>query len=405
MIFPDDLPNDFPDDFQLDRWVAEGWSDRVARRRSARRMKAIRKNICALANDLPGHGEAGVLLIGVEHDGAVADLECGDRTLQRLVDLGRDGTIRPLPTLRVQKRKWRGREIVVILVEPSEVPPVRSDGVVWVRVGPTVRAATPDEERRVGRRRRAGEVDFDRRPARGARLADLDQGYLRSRCLPRAVAPEVPAQDERPPERQLRSLRLFPRGSDCPAWGALLAFARDPGEWLPGAYVQFLRFDGRRRSDPVSHREVIAGRLEEVVLKLERLMDRNLSVETQIVGPGRESRNPDYPIEALRQLARNALMHRTYETNIPVRVCWYSDRVEITSPGGLYGIMNRKNFGGDLIAYRNPLVAEIMVRLGLARRFGVGIPTVYRELERNGNPEPIFDIDSRRVRAVVRSAS
>lgn len=392
-------------DAQLERLVADVESDRLERKRSAGQMKEIRKNICAFANDLPGHGEAGVLLIGVEDDGRLADLEIDDRTLRRLVGLGKDGTVLPMPTIAVEKRQLAGREIVVILVQPSEVPPVRSAGVVWVRVGPTVRAATPDEERLLSERRRARDVTFDMRPAHGTRLADLDQDYLRNRYLPQAVAPEVLEQNERPLERQLRSLRLLPRDSDCPAWGALLAFARDPREWLPSAYVQFLRFDGPRLTDPISHQKVIVGRLEDVVLELEQLIDLNIVVETRFVGLERESRRPDYPIEALRQLVRNALMHRTYETNTPVRVYWYSDRVEITSPGGLYGAMSRKNFGGDMIAHRNPLVAEIMYRLGFAQRFGVGIPTAYRELERNGNPEPIFDIDRDRVIAVVKAVS
>lgn len=392
-------------DARLQRLVADPESDRLERKRSAGQMKEIRKNICAFANDLPGHGEAGVLLIGVEDDGRLADLEIDDRTLRRLVGLGKDGTILPMPTMAVEKRQLAGSEIVVILVEPSDVPPVRSAGVVWVRVGPTVRAATPHEERLLSERRRARDVNFDMRPARGTKLTDLDQDYLRNRYLPQAVAPEVLEQNERPLERQLRSLRLLPRDSDCPAWGALLAFSRDPREWLPSAYVQFLRFDGPHLTDPISHQKVISGRLEDVVLGSEQLIDLNIAVETRFVGQERESRHPDYPIEALRQLVRNALMHRTYETNTPVRVYWFPDRVEITSPGGLYGIVNRSNFGGDLIAHRNPLVAEIMYRLGFAQRFGVGIPTVYRELERNGNPEPVFDIDTDRVIAVVRAAS
>lgn len=392
-------------DARLERLVAEAESDRLERKRSAGQMKEIRKNICAFANDLPGHGEAGVLLIGVEDDGRLAHLKINDRTLRRLVELGKDGTILPVPTMAVEKRQLTDGEIVVILVEPSEVPPVRSAGVVWVRVGPTVRAATPDEERLISERRRASDMNFDMRPARGTKLTDLDEDYLRTRYLPQAVAPEVLEQNERSLERQLRSLRLLSRDSNSPAWGAVLAFARDPREWLASAYVQFLRVDGPQLTDSISHQKTIVGRLEDVVLELERLIDLNIVVKTRFVGLQRESRRPDYPIEALRQLVRNALMHRTYETNTPVRVYWYSDRVEITSPGGLYGIMNRKNFGGDMIAHRNPLIAEIMYRLGFAQRFGVGIPTVYRELERNGNPEPVFDIDTDRVIAVVKAVS
>ncbi len=398
---------DFPSDAQLDRLVAEGCSDRVARRRSAGRMPPIRKNLCALANDLPGHAEPGVLLIGVDADGVVADREFSDRTLQRLADLGRDGTIVPLPTLGVQKRRLRGREIAVILVEPSEVPPVRSSGVVWVRVGPTVRAASPEEERLVGERRRARDEHFDRRPARGATLSDLDEEVLR-RYLPRAVASRGPEFADLPPEGQLRALGILSGGERTPTWGSLLAFGRSPREWLPGAYVHLLHLDGERKSDGILRRKVFAGRLSEVLPALERELELAVTVGTPISGGGRSSRrpaSPAYPIGALRELVRNAVMHRSYETNVPVRVRCYRDRVEVRSPGALYGIVNEGNFVRGMTGYRNPLVAEIMVRLGFARRFGVGIPLILRELERNGNPEPEFRFRPGGVEAVVRAAS
>ncbi len=76
----------------------------------------------------------------------------------------------------------------------------------------------------------------------------------------------------------------------------------------------------------------------------------------------------------MQQLVRNAVLHRTYETtNAPVRVYWYSDRIEIHSPGGLYGQVNPENFGQPQVTdYRNPLLAEAMKALGFVQRFGVG---------------------------------
>lgn len=395
---------DFPSDAQLDRLVAEGCSDRVARRRSAGRMQPIRKNLCALANDLPGHAEPGVLLIGVDADGVVADREFSDRTLQRLADLGRDGTIVPLPTLGVQKRRLRGREIVVILVEPSEVPPVRSSGVVWVRVGPTTRAASPEEERLVGERRRARDEHFDRRPAPGATLSDLDEEVLR-RYLPLAVASRGPEFADLPAEGRLRTLGILSGEERTPTWGSLLAFGRSPREWLPGAYVHFLHLDGERRSDGILRRKVFAGRLSEVLPGLEGELELAVTGRAPISGGERGSRRPAYPIGALRELVRNALMHRSYETNVPVRVHRYRDRVEVRSPGALYGMRHDDGFRRGMTGYRNPLVAEIMVHLGFARRFGTGIPMIRRDLERNGNPEPEFRFSPAGVTAVVRAAS
>ena len=220
--------------------------------------------------------------------------------------------------------------------------------------------------------------------------------------LPAAVAAEVLDRNRRTIEQQLRSLRLVQ--ADRPTWGALLAFGRDPQGRLPGAYVQFLRFDGIEITDPIRNQKQLTGRLDDVVRRLDDLLDLNVSVRTEVVGARRERRQPDYPVDALRQLAHNAVMHRSYEgTNTPIRVYWYADRVEFASPGGLYGRMTRENFGKGDTDYRNPLLAEIMHHLGYAQRFGLGVPLARRLLAANGNPEPEFHFEPARVVVTVRT--
>jgi ATP-dependent DNA helicase RecG len=98
-------------------------------------------------------------------------------------------------------------------------------------------------------------------------------------------------------------------------------------------------------------------------------------------------------------------MHRAYEgTNAPVQLYWYADRIEIRSPGGLYGRMNPDNFGGGDTDYRNPLVAELMHHLGFAQRFGLGIPLSREALSENSNPDPEFRFSPNLVEVIVRPA-
>ena len=115
---------------------------------------------------------------------------------------------------------------------------------------------------------------------------------------------------------------------------------------MPGAYIQFLRIDGTGITDPIRDQKQLTGRLDDVMRRLDELLELNLSVRTQVTGASREMRRPDYPVDALRQLAHIAVMHRSYEgTNTPVRVHCFADRVEITSPGGLHGRITPENFG------------------------------------------------------------
>jgi ATP-dependent DNA helicase RecG len=105
----------------------------------------------------------------------------------------------------------------------------------------------------------------------------------------------------------------------------------------------------------------------------------------------REEQKTPYPNRAVRELLMNAVMHRDYQSNAPIRFYWFSDRIEIQNPGGLYGAATDFPNQND---YRNPKIAEAMNVLGYVNQFGRGIATVQSALEKNGNPPARFIIDS-----------
>ncbi len=85
----------------LSRMLCDLESDLVERKRSAADRSAIRRNICASANDLGGRGQPGVILIGVEDDGRSASLPITDQLLPELAQMRDDGNILPLPSMLV----------------------------------------------------------------------------------------------------------------------------------------------------------------------------------------------------------------------------------------------------------------------------------------------------------------
>ena len=387
---------------ELEAMMTDLESDSVERKESAQDRRKIRRNICAFANDLPRSNRAGVLLIGVRDDGSCASLQVDDDLLKELAAIRGEGQILPLPSITVQKRVLRGCEVAVVTVEPSSEPPVRFQGRVWVRVGPSVHEGSAADERVLAERRRAADVPFDTKPVVSASLDVLDADFVRDHYLPSAIDQDVLSGNARSFDQQLQSLRLV--HAHHPTWGALIAFAKDPLTFVPGASIQFLRLDGNHITAPIVDQKVLAGRLDDVVRRLNELLALNIGVSTQVAGSLTERRLPNYPLDALRQLAHNAIMHRDYDgTHTPVRIYWYADRVEIASPGGLYGRMTARNFGQGDTDYRNPLLAEIMGNLGFAQRFGLGIPLAREALRGNGNPEPEFRFEQQRVTAVVRA--
>jgi len=393
-------------DSELEALMTDRESDAVERKASLHDKELIRQAICAFANDLPGNRRPGIVLVGLNDDGSGSGFRATDEALRSLADMRSDGNILPLPTLSVQKRILCGCEVAVVQVEPSLTPPVRFKGRVWIRVGPRRAIATADEERRLSERRRAADLPFDQQPARGVTLEDLDlESFLRE-YLPYAIAPEMLAQNERTLEQRLQSLRFLNRDG-VPNNAAILILGRDPLRILPGAYIQFLRLDGERITDPIRDQKEVSGPLSQQIRRLEEILEANTSVRTSVRGGVREERYPDYPIVALQQICRNALVHRTYEgTNAPVRVYWFADRIEVLSPGGLYGSVTPENvLEGRVTDYRNPLVAEAAKVQGFVQRFGLGIPLAVEELKKNGNPPPDFHFEPANVLVTLRGVS
>ncbi len=394
-------------DCDLEALLEDLESDRVERKASPTDREKICQAICAFANDLPDHRLPGVIFVGVHDDGSCADLTITDEMLRGLADIRSNGNLLPFPSMTVQKKILRGCETVVIVVQPSDSPPVRYKGRVWIRVGPRRAIATAEEERRLAEKRRSKDLPFDIRPIDSASLDDLDEDLFVREYLPCAVAPDILEKNARSVGDQMASLRfLTAEPPRAPTALGVLALGKDVLRYLPGAYIQFVRVEGVELTDPLKPKP-ITGNLFDVLRRLDDLLEANLSVAVDVTAQRREVRQPDYPLVALQQLTRNAVLHRNYETsNAPVRITWFEDRIEIQNPGGLFGQVNRENFGRPGVTdYRNPHLAEVMANLGYVQKFGMGIPLARKALRDNGNPDPEFVIEDTYFLAVVRKRS
>lgn len=123
-------------------------SDRAERKASVSDMNGIRHAVCSFANDLPNHARPGVVFVGVNDDGSCANLPITDELLRNLTDIRSDGNTLPTPHMEVRKVSLDECEMAVVVVHPSDRPPVRYRGRTCVRVGPRRSYATLEEERR-----------------------------------------------------------------------------------------------------------------------------------------------------------------------------------------------------------------------------------------------------------------
>src|SRR6266481_4521128 len=142
------------DNQELETLLDDLESDHVERKSSIANKDKICEAICAFANNLPNHQHSGVLFIGVNDNGTCAHFPISDQLLLTLSELRSNGNILPFPRMDVQKRVLKGCEVAVIIVEPSDDPPVRFNGRIWIRVGPRRAIATQQEERHLVEKRR-----------------------------------------------------------------------------------------------------------------------------------------------------------------------------------------------------------------------------------------------------------
>jgi ATP-dependent DNA helicase RecG len=395
-------------DTELEIFLNDIESERIERKRnfSGSIAKRVREVVCAFANDVSNSKLPGVLFIGANDDGTPADCAITDELLLNLASMKTDGSILPQPVLSVEKRTLKGAEMAIVIVQPSDMPPVQYDGRIWVRTGPSCTKATRQEERILVEKCRHKNIPFDIRAIPSAKLSDISRVLFEAAYLPAAFAEEVLQANDRTYEERLAACKMLVSPEEpTPTLLGMLVLGIRVQDFLPCAQIQFLRIAGTELTDPVFDADLIGGTLTDMLRRTEEKLKAHNMTAVDVTSGSTHQINSAYPFVALQQVLYNAVLHRTYEgTNAPVRVHWYNDRVEIISPGGPYGNVTPSNFGQPGITdYRNPHIAAVLKLFGYVQTFGRGIALTKSEMKKNGNPEPLFDVNPSIVTCILRS--
>ncbi len=364
-----------------------GESERVEWKESDRQAEELLRAACALANDLGGSARDGFILLGVQNDGAPVGTDTSDVAMQRIANRLSSTKVQPTPSVSLSKGEAEYSGLLAVRVAPYPVPPVvRVDGVAWVRVGTTTRRATDADVTRLQERRPENRLPFDQRAALGATLDDLSVA-LKEQYLVEKV--EDAAPDSFPEfEAWLGQREILRRSSTgwTPTGAGLLVFGISPHRFIPGAIIEFVRYAGTDFDSPIARRKTITGSLP---AQLDALWAQLESQVTEIPAGDEGIRSqfvPLYPLEGLKELARNLVQHRLYEgTHAPARVAWLEDRIVFSNPGSRFGRAGEGAFG-EHSDYRNPTITRFLVELGYVERLGRGIRLVRSQLEKMGSP-------------------
>jgi ATP-dependent DNA helicase RecG len=368
-------------------------SYRIERTVSTSNMDKFQEAICAFANDLPGKRQKGYLLIGVHDDGRVSGLKIDDALMKKISGIRSDGNILPLPVMNTEKVELPEGDVLVVEVTPSLIPPVRYRGRTFIRIGPRRDIASEAEERILIEHRASYMATFDATPCFAAKLEDMDLDVFRNKYLPKAVSPEMLESESRPIEEQLAALGMFDLDNKCPTFAGIVLFGHNPRRFMPGVYVQYVCFEGKDKTSNVLNEREFSDNYCELLPKLESLLEMSVIKQYPVQASMlREDMVKNYPYWAIRELLMNGCMHRDLQSNTPLRFYEFSDHLEITNAGGLYGNARPENFP-KINDYRNPIIAGAMKSLGYVNKYNRGIGQVQKELSENGNPKAEFDVN------------
>ena len=160
---------------------------------------------------------------------------------------------------------------------------------------------------------------------------------------------------------------------------------------VPGQEIGDINDDGVRFLDNKRIEGILPEMLEEAIL----FCKRNMKIQTIIdKSTGKRKDKTEYPINAIREAILNALIHRDYSAyteGTPIQICFFTDRLEIHSPGGLYGRMTVEDLGKAKPDLRNPTLATMSEFLLNTENRYSGIPTIRREMKEHDLPEPLFE--------------
>ncbi len=190
---------------------------------------------------------------------------------------------------------------------------------------------------------------------------------------------------------------------------AAMMFCPNPEKFFPYSQVEIVIFPEGVFENPRNFKEVppIRGTVPQMIeetMRYLRTMVIHLHIIKQTSGPSKRIYN--YPEKAIEEAICNSFYHRDYRSRTPIVVEVQPYEITVTSATGPDRSipMDAIRKGQRMVSryYRNRRLGEFLKELSLTEGRNTGIPTIQRELSRNGSPAATFETDEDRLSFLVR---
>lgn len=152
--------------------------------------------------------------------------------------------------------------------------------------------------------------------------------------------------------------------------------------------IQCARFRGNSRAEFLDKKDY-DGPLCEQIDKAYEFVLNHLNMAIEINGIVHEEKY-ELPPKAIRELLINAVIHRNYEISSSVQVAVYDERVEISSPGTLYGTITLEEALSGRSSIRNKTLARTLEKVNVLEGWGSGFQRITSMCQEYGIPQPEF---------------
>jgi ATP-dependent DNA helicase RecG len=379
----------------IEQLIAGGETTTLEFKIAPPRPSEMAERVCGMANGVGGYIVIGVAdktweIVGVTNVGeAIDNIVQATRLCRPQVHLDP-----PQPeVLEIKNRK-----VVVAFVLPNDGTLYQAGNTFWIRRGTnTISLSGPEIKDFLYR---TGSLNWEAQPVPGATLEDLDQSLIEAYLKQRAVRGANPRRLADPVAilTTIGCARVTQdrQGQEIvrPTNAGMLLFGDAPQDFIRQSEVMCVLFSDQIGLRRYRDRRILTGTLTQQITQIEAFLNSNIKVSAEMRGFNRIDL-PDYPIEALREAVVNALVHRDYSiAGEVIRIFFYSDRLEIHSPGLLMPGVNLESLkhGQFLSRPRNPVICDVLKELpgNYMERMGSGIKFMVDTMMELGKPEPLF---------------
>lgn len=343
------------------------------------------KWICAFANT-----NGGVLYIGIDDDGKVVGVKNATELIYTI-----PRKVKSLLGIVVGTKLKYKKGLKYICVKVDEHPfPVNLRGKYYIRSGSNTYEAVGMELDRLMLKKIGVKWERVEEPKFALNMIDkyaIDAFKTQALNAGRLTEEQVNISTE----NFIRNLRLYK--NDYLTRAAILLFSKDPENWINGAYIRIGLFPNDK-NEPTFEDEIHGPIFLQIQSATDTIFNKYLK---KLFGN-------DIPLiskVALKELITNAVMHKTYESGIPIQISIYRNKLIIWNSASIPEYISVGTLFEPHASFPyNPNITESFYKCGLANSWGLGIEKIKRSCLEENLQIPKFKIspDGLTVRCNIR---